>query len=807
MGEMTEMFREQARRALPQVEGELRVPGLREPVDVVRDRWGVAHVTAANLHDLWFAQGYVSASDRLFQLDLTLRLANGRLSTLVSQMGLQLDRFTRTVGFHRAAERVAAGYSDDDRAMVEPFAAGVHAWIATMPAKPLEYQVLDAEPYFPEGEDATAYGAAGGVFMSWFLSTNWDAELLRAEIADTLGWELMLALFPDVDPQPSIVYAGKDGGTNGRRSALEILKSAPLTPKGQGSNNWVVAGSRTASGKPLLANDPHLLVQVPAVWYELHLSAPGYEASGVALPFAPGIVIGHTAHHAWGFTNVGGDTQDLYLERLSADRAAALYDGEWEPVTTHREEIEVRGQDEPVPLEVVETRHGPILDSYLVGISSPEVVQGGVTETYALRWVGAAHAVRPTTLLRMGQARSFAEFREAVHTWESPGQNMVYADIDGNIGYQCTGLYPIRRRGDGTLPMPGWSSEYEWDGWLPFEELPWSENPPEGLLATANQQIHDASYPYVIGKDFLPPFRARRIVQMLTATGKHSHETFARMHMDTVSLPARQVLPFLLEVEPADDRQKEALSWLAEWDGDLRADSVAACIYQVWSKHIATEVLLPKLGGELFQHLYGRRQWGANTFQHQVLPTLLELPSATWFGRDGREGRDEVLRTALGNAVEELTGTLGEDMGAWRWGAIHKVRFVHQLALIPDLTELLTAGIVEHGGDDQTVLQGQFEPGAGYDAVVVPSWRQIVDLSDVDGSLGIHTVGQSGNPASPHFNDFVRPWSRGEYHPRPFTREAVERSAEHRLRLVPSEGDTDGPGDGEAAAPRGTDAG
>src|SRR5437588_258524 len=348
----------------------------------------------------------------------------------------------------------------------------------------------------------------------------------------------MLALFPDVSAGPSVSIAGKDAGTSSRRSALDVLRGAPLTPKGQGSNNWVVAGSRSVTGKPLLANDPHLLAQVPSIWFECHLSAPEYEASGVALPFSPGIVIGHTAHHAWGMTNVGGDVLDLYLERLNEDRTAALHNGRWEPVTVHREEIRVRGRDEPEVLEVVETRHGPVIDSYMIGIGAPEVVRGG-----------------------------------------------------------------------STVPVPGWNDDYEADGFIPFEDLPWSENPEEGFLATANNKIHDDSYPHLITRDFFPPYRVRRIVQMITETDRHSADSFARMQTDTVSLPARHILPFLLEVEPADDRQKEALAHLAEWDGDLSVDSVAACIYEVWGHGIAWTILLPKLGPELFQHFYGRRQW------------------------------------------------------------------------------------------------------------------------------------------------------------------------------------------------------
>ncbi|MFN2545384.1 MAG: penicillin acylase family protein [Actinomycetota bacterium] len=784
MTEWADMIRERAEAALPPVEGELKVEGLERPVEVIRDRWGVPHVFAENLHDLSFAQGFVIASERLFQLDFMLRLSNGRLSELVADMGLHLDRFFRTVGFNRASTRIAAAYDERDLELVRANTAGLRAWLDHMPAKPVEYEILGVEPAFPEGEDLVTYGAAGSVFMAWILSTNWDAELLRFEIAQRLGHELMLELFPTVETPPAVVVAGKLGGDASSRRALEILKTAPLTPKGVGSNNWVVAGSRTVSGKPLLANDPHLSVAVPSIWFEIHLSCPEYEASGVSLPFSPGVVIGHTSRHAWGFTNVGGDTQDLYLERLNEDRTQALYNDVWEPTTVHREEIHVRGRTEPEVVEVVETRHGPVMDSYMIGVLSPQLIQGGITETFALRWTGAERAIKPDTLVRMGQARNFRDFREALRTWECPGQNIVYADVDGHIGYQCTGLYPIRRKGDGTLPSPGWTDDHEWDGWVPFEDLPWSEDPDEGFLATANQKIHGDEYPYLIGKDFLPPYRARRISELITETAKHSQETFGRIHMDTMSIPAREIVPLLLEVAPADDRQKEVLHQLEGWDGDLAPDSTAACIYEVWCKHIGAEILLPKLGQELFDHFHGRRQW-TNGFQYQVLPSLLRFPTATWFGAEGREGRDELLRRALNRAIEELTGSLGEDVSAWRWGALHKVRFVHQLAMIPDLAEMFTPGIVDIGGDEQTVLASLFEPGFGYDAEVVPSWRHIIDLSDIEASVGVHTVGQSGHPASPHFRDFVELWSKGEYHPLPYSRARVEEAAEHTLRLAP----------------------
>jgi penicillin amidase len=345
----------------------------------------------------------------------------------------------------------------------------------------------------------------------------------------------------------------------------------------------------------------------------------------------------------------------------------------------------------------------------------------------------------------------------------------------------------VRRAGhDGTLPVPGWSPEHEWDGWVPFDELPWSSNPEQGFIATANQRIHDDSYPFNLGKDFLPNVRARRIVRLLTETERHSPETFARMHMDTQSEPAREIALAMVEIEPADDRQKAALAWLDGWDGDLAADSIAAGIYEAWCKHLATAILLPRLGGELFDHFYGRRQW-TNSFQVQVLPTLLRNPTAQWFGEEGRSGRDVMLRETLDGALDELTSLLGEDMDDWRWGALHRIRFAHPLAILPGLESLFVAAEIEIGGDEQTIHQGMFEPGAGYDAVVIPSWRHVIDLSDVDASVGTNTVGQSGNPASPHYKDLVELWSTGRYHPLPLSRDKVDGLAESSITLRPDD--------------------
>src|SRR5687767_8825139 len=530
MADFLDGLRAAAEAALFPLTGELRVTGLRAPVEVLRDRYGVAYVSAGSLGDLWFAQGFVTAGERLFQLDLALKQANGRLSELFGELTVDDDRFTRTVGINRAGAAIAAGWDETSRSMIARFRQGASAWIEAMPAPPVEYVLLDAQPALPA--DDASWAACWAMF-SWALSGNWDMELLRTHLAAELGDEVAGRLLPPLVGHPTAPAAGRLAG--------ELLHELPRPPRGQGSNEWAIAGSRTAAGLPLLANDPHLLVQQPGAWIELHLRAPGYEARGVAAPFAPGIVLGTTAHHAWGATNVCGDVQDLYLERLNEEGTAARYEGAWEPLTVRREEIRIRGNEEPIVHEVRETRHGPLLESYLTGRLRP--ARHPLEDTYALRWVGAEHSIRPSALVDVANVSSFEAFRDAASALECPGQNLVYADVDGTIGYQCTGLYPIRRAGDGTVPVPGWTAEHEWDSFVPFGELPHAVVPVRGYLVTANDRIHPDDYIHWIGLDFHAPDRTARITELLEARNDHTVETCRAIQGDTVSVGARDLLP------------------------------------------------------------------------------------------------------------------------------------------------------------------------------------------------------------------------------------------------------------------------
>jgi penicillin amidase len=753
MSDAGDPLRAMAAASLFPLAGELQAPGLSEPVEILRDRWGVPYLTAASQEDLWFAQGFVTAGERLFQLDLTLRASTGRLSELFADRTLPDDRFARTIGFDRAGARLAADWDDGSLVMHGRFREGIAAWIDQMPALPIEYQLLDVKPELPMDE---ATWASAFVFLAWGLSGNWDTELLRAAIAERLGPDAVATLLPPAPVDPPTIAAGSLGG--------ELLDQLPRA-RGQGSNDWVVAGSRTASGKPLLANDPHLLAIQPGPWIELHLRAPGYEARGVALTFSPGILLGTTAHHAWGVTNVTGDVQDLYVERLNEDGSAAEFADAWEPLTVHREEIVVRGSAEPVVVEVRETRHGPILDTVAVGVLPVEFVDLPPETTYALRWTGLAHGARPTIALDLATAADFTGFRRAVWGLECPGQNFVYADVDGAIGYQCSGLYPIRRSGDGTVPVPGWTDRHEWDGWIPFEELPWSANPDRGFLVTANNRIHDEAYPHLIGRDFHTPYRARRITERILGEDRHTVGTTAAIQTDTLSLPARRTLPLLLAaVDPAEG---DAVELLASWDGDMTADSAPAGLFNAWSRHIARRTLQPQMGEALFRRYHAWRE----VFQCEALPSMLA----------GGELEPDLLRSALADALEEL----GEDPAGWRWGSMHRLRLVHPLGRLPGLEDLFTAADVELGGDEQTAMQGGFDGRDGYAPAVIASWRVVYDLADLDRSVGVLPAGVSGNPASPHWNDQAPMWAAGRHHPLPFTRPAVEAAAVSSLRLVP----------------------
>jgi len=745
------------RRAFPQVTGELRVGGLHQPVEVVRDRWGVPHVYARTEHDLFFAQGYVHAQDRLWQMELNRRTAAGRLSEVFGDRTLATDRFLRTLGLRQAAQREWALLSEETRSALRAYAEGVNAFLRQHRGRlPLEFLLLRVTP-----EPWTPVDSLGfGKLMAYELGGNWQTELLRADLERVLGPEGAARLLPGELPDAPTVLPEFAG----RRAAPGTAAGGGLV----GSNNWVLAGRLTDTGKPYLANDPHLRVSFPSVWYTMHLEGGRYRVAGFTFPGVPGVVVGHNAFLAWGVTNANPDVQDLFVERLHPqDPSRYLFRGRWLPVQVRTEEIRVRGRREPVRWVVRSTHHGPILNGAVEGLR----------EVVALRWT----ALLPTTVaegvLRINRARDWREFREALRFFQVPAQNFVYADRQGNIGYQLPGLIPVRAKGDGTRPVPGWTGEYEWVGWIPYDALPTAFNPARGWIASANNRIVPRDFPYHLGTEWAEGLRAKRIAEVLRSRPRHTREDLERLQFDHVSVAARRIAPVLARVEASGEAVRAVQEDLAAWDGRLAVDSRAAAVYEAFLVRAAEELFRPRLGEALWER-YARRPFAMAALLH-----LWDRPQDPWWGPGGR---DRAAARILERAVADLKGRLGRDRSRWTWGALHRVHFAHVLSPVPLLGRWLSVGPLPTPGDGWTVNQAAYSLLQPFAQTVAASMRMVVDLSDFDRSVGVHTTGQSALPGHPHRADLVDLWATGRYHPLLWSRQAVDRHATARLQLLPS---------------------
>jgi penicillin amidase len=778
------------RRSWPQTQGRLQVDGLQAEVTVIRDSWGIPHIYAANPHDLFFAQGYVHAQDRFWQMEFSRRIGSGRLAEVLGESALDSDRFIRTLGWHRVAEAEWAQADEESRAILQAYADGVNAYITSHRGRlGLEFSLLgltgvryDPEPWTPV--DTVAWGKV----MAWDLGGNMDEELLRAHIAARLGSDAVATLMPPYPADHPVIVRHPLNAATLDAVPVAALAFHPLGGgDGVGSNNWVIAGSRTETGMPLLANDPHLGIQMPSIWYEvgLHCAQEGadcpYNVVGASFPGVPGVIIGHNAHIAWGVTNVGPDVQDLFIERVNPQNPNQVeFQGQWEDVQTVREEIAVAGQEEPVVVMVRITRHGPIINDVI----------GGTEEPWSFGWQPLAlswTALQPGTLMRsvllLDRATNWEEFREALSYWDVPSQNFVYADVEGNIGYQMPGRVPIRASGDGSMPVPGWSGEYEWVGFIPFDELPRTFNPPEGYVVTANNAVVGPDYPYLITVDWDAGFRAQRIVEMIEADSTLSIADIQAMQGDSVPIYARDVLPYVTSLSSDDPRLAEALQLLRDWDGRAVGDSAGAALFEALKRHLMARTFGDELGDELLSRMY--------SFLDLPLGQALSDPASPWF--DDRttlqvETRDEIILAALEDAVAELNERLGSDMSRWRWGELHTATFRNGSlgkSGIAVIEAIFNRGPVAVHGTSDAVNNTAYNPNRPYGVVVVPSYRQIISLADFTDSLAMHTTGQSGHPYHRHYNDMIDPWRNIEYHPMLWERADVEADAEGVLVLTP----------------------
>ena len=825
-----------ARRSLPMVDGTTTVPGLSAPVDIVRDADAIPHIFAATKADALFGLGYAHAQDRLWQMEFQRRIGDGRLCEVFGAAALPQDRFLRTVGFARAAKAAWARTPEWAKQQVNAYVSGVNAFLATHhgTALPLEFSLLRFEPEAWSGPDVIVWVK----MMAWDLSGNYALELLRYDLVRTVGADRMAQLMPPyatagLSIMPSPGASSESGGSSGSgglathatyptyathptyptsptyqanptyptSSALASALSDGIpavrdfllrggTTEGLGSNNWVVDGTRTASGKPLLANDPHLSTHVPSTWYLAHVSAPDFDVIGATLPGAPAVALGRNRFIAWGATNVAADVEDLYREHLDAAGTSVEFQGAMTPVMTVPETIRIRGAP-PVQLSVRITRHGPLVSDAIntnnaSAAPRPGVLKAAPVEPLAFRWTALDDDDSTIgSFLKLNEARNWNEFTEALRSFVVPSQNFVYADVDGHIGYYAPGRIPVRAGGDGSRPAEGWTGDAEWTGWVPFGELPHLFDPPTHEIITANNRPAPADYSYHLGLEWPEPYRAQRITDLLQGATKLTSGDFARMQADTLSLHAKALVPlFIAHAQPGGKPDRDAVELLRQWNADASADSPAEAIFEQWFYDLVPTIVGDDLG-PLVTKDYRSRFSFATRF---LVRTLTDPKAAAWCDdvkSPGVETCDDAVTVALGRAIAELTRRLGGDIGRWRWDAVHPAVFPHSgLDSLSALRPLLSRS-VPNGGDWSTVNVGPIDVDHPFEQHSVPGYREIIDLSPANDSRFLTDVGQSGHPLSKHYDDFLPDWRTVKHRKMRMERSDIERGAIGRLRLTP----------------------
>jgi penicillin amidase len=721
------------------------LPGLQQPVEILRDKWGVPHIYAKTSDDLFFAQGYVAARDRLFQLDLWRRVNTGRLAEIVGPAAIPRDRIARLVRFRGDWNKEWTTYSPDAKQIVAAFVRGVNAYIDSLHGKyPIEFRLAGYAPGKWAPEDCVARVA--GLLMT----RNLTREVERAMDVRDYG----AALVEKVRPPDPFIHLQPPAGLDLKAIEAQIVRDYNATigstriDVDQGSNNWVVDGTRTVTGKPLLANDPHRPINIPSLRKTVHLVGPGWNAFGAGEPALPGIALGHNEDIAFGFTIVGIDQVDLYVEKLNPGNADEyLYKGQWKKMEIEREKLAVKGRpDETVELRY--TIHGPVIYEDWAN-----------QRAYALKWVGAEPGgAGYLGALSIARARNWQQFLKGIATYLIPSENIVYADRAGNIGWIASGLAPIRKNWHGLFPVPGDSGRYEWQGFLPVSQHPQEYNPPRHWIATANHNILPKGYQPELGYEWAQPYRYRRVAEMLAGDKKFSIPDFIRMQQDVTNAAAKQFQQILHKhAATAKPPMKEVYDRMLAWDARISIDSVEATIFNVWMTRLP-EFLV-----------------------HSPVSARMEI--GTTLGLLEKETTDRALRLSYDRTVVELEKRLGKDHSQWQWGKLHTLRFQHPLRVPEKYASQFNLGPLPRPGDGNTVNAAS---GPDFHQANGPSYREIIDVSDWDRSVMTNVPGESGNPDSKHYRDLLDDWAAGRYHPMPYSRKAVEAATEERITLTPA---------------------
>lgn len=750
----------------PVIEGRLEVTGLAGEIDIDRDDAGIPTIRGGSRDAVLFGLGFVHAQDRLWQLETHRRIGAGRLAEAFGPGALDNDKFLRALGVRRTAIAQWAQLGDDSRAAVLAYTAGINAFISGhLRARPPEFLILGLQPEPWTPEDTLAWG----IMMAWDLGGNWTNELLRMRLALTLPVariDQLIPPYPGAKPLPARDYAGlyrelKVSGDLGRQALLYAPESGV---DGVGSNNWVLAGSRTVSGKPLLANDPHLKLTAPALWYVARLETPDLKVAGATMPGLPMVVMGQNERIAWGLTNTNPDVQDVYLEQIKEDDVSRYRtpDG-WEEFQSFNETIRVKGRDD-VKLTVRATRHGPVISdagtavvSGLTGNASAQVY------ALALRWTALdADASMIDAGLAISAAGSVAEFITAAQKYVAPMQNIVVADVSGGIAFIAAGRVPLRRADNdlhGLVPAPGWEARYDWAGFVDAGKTPREINPPRGWIATSNQRIHGPGYPYYITSEWTVPYRQQRIEAMLKAKPKHDKASMREIQADVLSLATQRLLPTLRQAKPNHALGAAAMQRLATFNGEMRATDAAPLIFASWARELTRAVFADEMGGdEIYLRQVGRSDFRA------ALEGVLDRNDNWWCDdktTPTAENCVELVSRSLDRALAELQQHLGPDIDRWQWGMVHQARSEHRPF---SKVKTLAPGFelrVATGGDTYTVNVGRYhlkgdEP---YLSEHAASLRAIYDLGDPGQSGVTHSSGQSGLVLAPGYRSFVEPWA------------------------------------------------
>ncbi len=773
------------RRALPQTDGTLALPGLNEEVRVVRDEWGTVQIYAENEHDLFFAQGFATAQDRMFQMEVFRRSPSGRMAEIVGSQAVFIDTFNRNMLMRETAELIWEEMDPDSKEILQAYTDGINAYLEeNKNALPVEYKILrfKPEPWTPI--DSLVWGNA----ISLQLSGNRRLELIRMQVFAAVGEEGMNLLYPysaedtpiTVPEDTAAAFAGFDKVDLTALLQADAVYGTPLD--GIGSNGWVVDGSMTESGMPIVANDIHIGLTMPSIWHAVGLHGGRFDVVGFTLPGVPGIITGHNADIGWSITNLGSDAQDFYIERLddTVQPTQYQYDGEWLDLEHIQQTIEVRG-GAPVTVDFYVTPHGPIMNYVLENPSFGHPL--------ALRWVQQEGSTLFTSILKLNMASNWDEFQDALAGWDTPGQNIFYADREGNIGYQAVGKIPIRPNGNGRLPVPGWTSENEWEGYIPYEELPSAYNPEQGFLLSTNNRVEPEGYPYYISDSYTPGYRAQQIEYLLKEYAPLSVADMDLIQEDTYSPQAVQIMPYLDVIQANTPLEEAALDALLNWNLQTDIEGAGTSVYEAWQQRFLADIITDELGPETANLYISGHYVRHATQQMPMLIDMLAEPNHPWFDNKNTpevETRDDIIQQAFTEAVVQLTQLQGDDIANWDWGRLHSVTFPHQpFNQVAVLKNIFNSDTYPMRGGNFSVYTNSYDWANPFKVWIVSSARHITDLNDFSNSVMLGSTGQNMNLLSPHREDVVKLWQEGSPFPMSFTEAEVEAVQESTLVLQP----------------------